>query len=295
VSSNRQGQAVLALVGAAFLFGATFVVVKSALDSMEPIAFVGWRFAIGALVLLALAVPRGRAIWSHGAIAGVALFGGYALQTAGLETTSASSSALITGLYVVLTPFVAAVFSRRRPSGWVVTGAVIAFSGVALLTGLDGFDLGAGNLLTLGCAFAFAIHIVVLAHYAHRHPVIPFTMVQTAITAALAFAASLLVEGAPSLPPREVWAALALTGIGVTAGAFVLQVWAQRVVGASTAAVVLAAEPAFGVAAGWVVLGERLDAAGWLGAGLIVAAIFLVITRQRDQASRQAEAVSLAH
>ncbi|MFZ0014777.1 MAG: DMT family transporter, partial [Acidimicrobiia bacterium] len=238
--SNRQSQAVFALVGAAFLFGATFVVVKSALDAMEPIEFVAWRFGIGALVLIALAVPRGRAIWVHGALAGIALFGGYALQTAGLETTSASSSALITGLYVVLTPFVAALFSRRRPSAWVVAGAVIAFSGVALLTGLDGFDLGAGNLLTMGCALAFAIHIVVLAHYAHRHPVIPFTTVQTAVTAGLAFVTSLLVEGTVALPGREVWAALALTGIGVTAGAFVLQVWAQRVVGASTAAVVLA-------------------------------------------------------
>jgi drug/metabolite transporter (DMT)-like permease len=66
-------------------------------------------------------------------------------------------------------------------------------------------------------------------------------------------------------------------------------------VGPSKAAVVLAAEPAFGVAAGWVVLGERLDAGGWLGAGMIVVAIYVVITRQRDPASRAAEGVTAAH
>jgi drug/metabolite transporter (DMT)-like permease len=81
----------------------------------------------------------------------------------------------------------------------------------------------------------------------------------------------------------------------VTAGAFLLQIWAQTIVGASTAAVVLAAEPAFGVATAWVVLGERLTLGGWVGAGLIVAAIYAVITQQRDVSSRAAEAVTPAH
>jgi drug/metabolite transporter (DMT)-like permease len=294
VFRSLPNRAVLALIGASFLFGATFVVVKSALDGIEPLSFVAWRFLIGGLVLAALAIPRGRLLWWHGLIAGIALFAGFALQTAGLQYTSASNSALITGLYVVFTPFLAAIFARRAPSPWVVAGAAIAFAGVYLLTGVDGFSLSTGDLLTVGCALAFATHIVVLAHYAHRHPVIPFTTVQMIVTAVFAFGVAGLFEGL-SLPDRSVWAALAVTGVGVSAGAYLLQIWAQTIVGASTAAVVLAAEPAFGVAAGWVVLGERLGLEGWIGAALIVAAIYLVITKQRDQASRDAEAVTAAH
>jgi len=75
----------------------------------------------------------------------------------------------------------------------------------------------------------------------------------------------------------------------------VLQIWAQTVVGATTAAVVLAAEPAFAVATAWVVLGERLTVAGWTGAALIIIAIFIVVTKQTDQASIEAEAVTPAH
>lgn len=295
VFRSLQNRAVLALVGASFLFGATFVVVKSALDGIEPLAFVAWRFLIGAIVLAALAIPRGRLIWGHGLIAGTALFAGFALQTAGLQYTSASNSALITGLYVVFTPFLTALFAKRAPSPWVVAGAVMAFVGVYLLTGVESLTMGTGDLLTIGCALAFAIHIVVLARYAHRHPVVPFTTVQMIVTTVLAFTAGYLFEDGIAVPDRSVWGALALTGIGVTAGAYLLQVWAQTVVGASTAAVVLAAEPAFGVAAGWLVLGERLELAGWIGACLIVAAIYLVITKQRDQASREAEAVTAAH
>lgn len=293
---SLHGRAVLALLVAAFLFGATFVVVKSALDSIEPLAFVAWRFLIAAAVLAALALPRTKALWWHGTVAGTALFAGFALQTAGLQFTTASNSALITALYVVFTPFLAALFARRAPNPWVVAGAVTAFGGLYLLTGPGSLSLATGDLLTVGCALAFAVHIVALAHYAHRHPVIQFTTVQMAVTAVLAFVASWALEGPVSVPDRSVWGALALTAVGVSAGAYLLQVWAQTVVGAGTTAVVLGAgEPVFGVAAGWLLLGERLDLAGWVGAGLIVTAIYVVVTNQRDPASREAEAVTVAH
>lgn len=295
VSSTRQTRAILALVGAAFLFGATFVVVKSALSSIQPLSFIAWRFAIGALVLTALAIPKGKTLWLHGTLAGLALFSGYALQTLGLEYTTASNSALITGLYVVITPFLAALLARRAPSPWVVAAAAGAFAGLVLLTGVDGLSLDTGDLLTLGCALAFASHIVALAQFAHRHPVVPFTTVQLAVTALLSGALAWPFESGPGIPDRSVWGAIALTALGVTVGAYLLQIWSQTVVGAGTAAVVLSAEPVFGVATGWVVLGERLTAQGWLGAGFILAAIYLVITRQKDQTSREAEAVTPAH
>jgi drug/metabolite transporter (DMT)-like permease len=136
---------------------------------------------------------------------------------------------------------------------------------------------------------------VLIARYAHRHPIVPFTTVQLAVTAVLSAASSSIFESGPGIPDRSVWGAIALTSIGVTVGAYLLQVWSQTVVGAATAAIVLSAEPAFGVATAWVVLGERLSLQGWLGAGLIVAAIYLVVTRQRDETSRDAEAVTPAH
>lgn len=293
--ASIENRAVAALLGASFLFGATFVVVKSALESIEPLSFISWRFLIGALLLATLALPRGVTLWRHGTLAGLALFSGYALQTLGLEFTTASNSALITGLYVVITPFLVALFSRRAPSPWVIAGAAAAFAGVALLTGVNGLNLETGELLTIGCALAFATHIVLLARYAHRHPIVPFTTVQLAVTAALAAVSSSIFESGPGIPDRSVWGAIALTSVGVTVGAYLLQIWSQTVVGAATAAIVLSAEPVFGVATAWVVLGERLSLQGWLGAGLVVAAIYLVVTRQRDETSREAEAVTPAH
>jgi drug/metabolite transporter (DMT)-like permease len=131
---HRPRVAYAALAFAAFLFGSTFVVIKDAVEHQPPLGFVGWRFLLGAAALVAVAPPRGKALWRDGAAAGAMLFAGYALQTVGLARTSASNSGLITGLYVVFTPLLAAALSRRAPRLLAVLGAVLAFTGLALLT-----------------------------------------------------------------------------------------------------------------------------------------------------------------
>ncbi len=284
-----------ALALAALLFGATFVVVKEAVAVLPPLAFVGWRFLIGAAALLLLGLPRGKTIWRDGLAAGVLLFAGYALQTAGLAETSASNSGLITGLYVVFTPLLAAIVARHGVNLPTIGGTIVAFVGLALLTIDDGISLAGGDLLTLGCAVAFAGHIVVLSRVAFRHPVIPLTAVQLLVTASLALAGSALTEGFP-LPGGEVLTALLLTGLVVSAGAFLLQVWSQTVIGPSRTAIILALEPAFAAAfAAWL-LAERLDTQGWVGAALILVAIYLVLVNTGDRdAVPAAEAVTPAH
>jgi drug/metabolite transporter (DMT)-like permease len=291
---RRTTLAGLALTAAAFLFGSTFVVIKDAVAGFPPINFVAWRFLLGGLALAILSIPRGKQLWRDAAVTGLLLFLGYAAQTVGLTTTSASNSALITGLFVIVTPLLAAALARRSPGGWVVVGAVVAFMGVVLLTANEGLRLRSGDLLTLVCAGAFAGHIVALARFAPRHPVIPFTAAQILITAVLAFPAAALLEGSRVPTSREV-PALVVTALGVSAGAFLLQIWAQTVVGPARTGILLTLEPAFGVATAAFVLGERLTPTGWLGAALIVAAIFLVVTRGEEASEIETEAISAAH
>ncbi|MDH5372873.1 MAG: DMT family transporter [Acidimicrobiia bacterium] len=292
---RRPPIAYLALAIAALLFGATFVVVKEAIESLPPFSFVGWRFLIGAVALLLLAWPRGSRIWRDGLLAGIFLALGFALQTQGLLLTSASNSALITGLFVVFTPLLMAVIGRRVPNSWTTIGALVAFFGLAMLTIDDSFQLHKGDLLTVLCALAFACHIVVLSRVAYRHPVVPFTAVQLLTTAVGALVASTISEGIP-LPTSSDWPALLLTGLAVSAGAFTLHVWAQTVVGPSRTAMLLALEPVFAVAfAAWW-LNERLTTRGWVGAILIVGAVFAVLTSTKDtDPIPAAEAISPAH
>lgn len=289
--TSDRARGVAALVLAAALFGITFVVVKEALSEARPLAFVGWRFLVGGLVLLSLNIPTSRGVWRDGAIAGLWLFAGYAFQTAGLTTTGASNSALLTGLYPVFTPLLAAAWRRRPPSPWAVVGVVLGFFGTALLTATQGVELGRGDILTIACAVAFAGHVVTVSRMAGRHPVIPFTTTQLLTTAALGLIGSVVFEG-PGLPPRSTWASIVLLGIGVSGAAYLLQVWAQTRIGPSQTAIILTLEPVFGVAAAAVLLGERLTVSGWFGAAIILGAVYLVLTRVDDEPVVEAEAIS---
>lgn len=293
---RRPPVAYLSLGLASLLFGATFVVVKEAITILPPLAFVGWRFLLGAGVLFLLALPRRPAVILDGIGAGFLLFLGFALQTEGLARTTASNSGLITGLYVVVTPLLAALVARRPLGRWVLSGAAVSFVGLALISLEDGsFVPRSGDLFTVGCALAFAAHIVYVSRRALRHAVVPFTGVQLATVAVCSLASSAVIEGLPQ-PTRPVLGALLLTGIAVSAGAFLLQVWAQTVVGPSRTAIVLALEPAFAAAFATWLLAERFSVRGWIGAALILAGIYLVVGVADQSADLPlAESVSPAH
>ena len=285
--------ATAALVAAAIVFGVTFVVVKDAIEDLPPFNFVGWRFLLGAVALLAIARPRGAAVWRDSLIGGLMLVAGFGFQTEGLLTTGAANSGLITGLYVVLTPLLAVAWNRLRGPASVnprvLVGTAIAFGGFYLLT--EGFQPEIGDLLTVGAAVAFATHIVFLSHLAHRHDLVGFTGLQLAVTSVGAFAIAAFKEGL-EVPGSEVALALLLTGLGASAGGFLLQIWAQSRVGASTAAIVLALEPAFAAGTAALVTGTTLSTRAWTGAGLILVAIFVVLQATADEPEVTEEATS---
>src|SRR5205085_10639107 len=102
------------------IWGATFVTVKNAVEHVPVFEFIALRFALGATVLTAVAWPQvrrlGRDGLRAGAVTGLAVFGGYACQTIGLQYTRASNAGFVTGLFVVIAPVLATVFLKRRPS-----------------------------------------------------------------------------------------------------------------------------------------------------------------------------------
>lgn len=278
---RRDARADLALAGAAFLFGSTFLVVQDAIEDDGAIPFLVARFAIGSLVLVPLAIRRGRPAPGFAravVVLGALLSAGYVLQTLGLEDTTSSVSAFLTYLLVVLVPVLSAVVLRAPPSPIAVVGVALAVVGLLLLTagagggGSLGAGLGRGELLTLGCALAFAAHIVALAAHAPRFDVVQLNLGQFSVVALVLVVPGALAGGY-DLSGRTLVAAL-YTGVVVSAVAFGLQVWGQRQVSATRTALVLLLEPVFAAALGYLA-GERLGWLGALGAGVILAAILV--------------------
>jgi drug/metabolite transporter (DMT)-like permease len=273
-------RAEFALASVAFLWGATFVVVKGALDDISTFLFLAIRFSLASLLLAfwlrARLFRRSPVAWRGGALCGVLLFLGYALQTTGLRWTTASNSAFITGLYVVLVPLLASLVYRIRPRMVELAGAALAAAGTALLSGGLPADWNRGDLLTAGCAVAFAAHILAVERYSRRMDFERLSLMQIVSVAVLSWAAAAWIEPARIVwTPRLVWA-LAATSVLATALSFVLYTWAQGQTSAARAALIFALEPVFAGVVAWAAAGESWTAVTLAGAALILAAIVLV-------------------
>jgi drug/metabolite transporter (DMT)-like permease len=261
----------LAIVAAAVLFGTTFVVVKDAVADVEPVPFLAVRFLLGGLVMtpLALRRPGTPGELRAGGWCGAALLAGYVFQTVGLQYTTASVSAFVTYLLVVIVPVIAALVLRRPPTWPTVVGVILGTAGLFLLTG-RGLALGRGELLTLGCAVSFAVHIVLLAEFAPRHDVHRLNMVQLLVTGGACLVPGALLGGYGFT--ARAWFAAAYTAVAVSALALLLQMWGQRHVGPTRTSLLLMIEPVSAAVLGYVT-GERLGARGVLGAAVILVGI----------------------
>jgi drug/metabolite transporter (DMT)-like permease len=289
IDRRTRRRADAALVVAAFFFGTTFLVVQDAVAHAEPLGFVAVRFLLGGLVLAVVARGRPRAPHElrHGAAAGVALLAGYVLQTVGLQYTTAATSAFLTYLLVVVVPVVGWVALGRRPHPLAAAGCALAVAGLALLTGGAGVGVGRGELLTIGCAVGFAVHILVLGEVAGRHDAVRLTCVQLLVVGG-ACAVPAAVTGGLALPGEAV-AAAAFTGVFATALAFLAMVAAQRVVSPTRAALVLLLEPVFAALLGWAT-GDPLTAGTVAGGALIVAAVVVAEVLPATLAARRTAA-----
>ncbi|MDQ3757858.1 MAG: DMT family transporter, partial [Actinomycetota bacterium] len=264
----------LAVAAAGVLFGTTFVVVQDAVEHAGVVPFLAVRFLVGAMVLAPFArrAPRQPGRTRAGLVAGVVLLAGYVFQTVGLQYTTPPVSAFVTYLLVVIVPVLSALVLRAPPSREVTGGVVLALAGLVLLTSddLGRVAVDKGELLTLGCAVAFAVHILVLSKSSPRFHAVPLTAVQLAFVGAACLVPGSFLGGYDF--PVRVWAAAAYTGVTVSALAFLLQVWGQRVVGPTRTSLLLMLEPVAAAVLGYA-LGEGLAPAGAAGAVLILAGV----------------------
>jgi drug/metabolite transporter (DMT)-like permease len=265
-------------VVAAICFGGTFLAVQGAIEHVEPIPFLAVRFLIAAAALWPIARRRSRRPdeLRHGVSAGVALLAGYVLQTTGLQYTSSATSAFITYLLVVFVPVLTFALLGRRPHPVTLAGIAVAVIGLVLLTdpggGGEAAGFGKGELLTLGCAVAFAAHVVILGETAHRHDPIRLATVQVAVVGAGCAIPGLFLGGYRFAAPALV--AAVATALLATALAFVLQIRGQASVPPARAAVLLLVEPVFAALLA-TVTGDPLTAVQVGGAGLILVAVVL--------------------
>ena len=281
----------LLLLAVVAVWGATFALVKDALQDASPFLFNLLRMTLAAIALIIVNRRSLRKLTRNtilsSLVVGIFLAAGYQFQTAGLARTTAAKSAFITGLVVVFVPLLSAVPAIRpvnahAPRWSSALGALLAFAGLLFLTTPAGTtwanlftSIGPGDLLTLLCAIAFAGHLLALAHTSSRVPIAQLATLQIT-AAALIMAATLPLGGRIylNITPRLI-VALAVTSLLATAAAFTIQSWAQQHLPPTHTALLLTLEPVFAWLISFIFLGEHLGSRSLAGAALIFAGILV--------------------
>lgn len=288
----RRLHADILLVLAAAIWGFAFLFQKSAMEHVGPVQFVAARSAVASLALLPIAFREMRAggvswgeVWRSALPAGGAFFLGAVLQQWGLVSATVTNTGFLTALYVVITPFIAWALLGRRPPPVIWAATVLSFVGTWLLGGgtLSAFGTGDG-LVALSAAF-WALHVVLVGRAGALMRPITFTMLQFVVVTALAFAMAATIETISVDALAKVWVEIAYVGLLSSALTFTLFSIALRYTGPSEATVLVSTETLFAAFGAWWLVGERLPAVGWAGAGLILAATLFVqlAPRRKDR------------
>lgn len=281
-SSSRdetRGLALLALSTVAY--GVLPILGKVAYAAgVEPIPLLAWRYAIAALLVLALVRgprPPLRERLRLWAIGSVFVFNSIAYFRA-LERIPASVTALVLYTYPVIVALLAALVGVERLTPRAVLAALGAFAGCALTA--RGAPPGAplspsGVGWALAAAFVYASYIVLSSRFGKGVParVLALHLAQAAAVVCVGFG---LAGGGLSLPldPRGLLAVAAI-GVVSTVVAMIAFLAGMAIVGPTRASVLSSLEVVVTLVLAFLFLGERLGPAQWAGAALILGAVAL--------------------
>lgn len=275
----------LALLLVALIWGLTFPAIKDALTGVSPFIFLTIRFSIACLFLLIL-YPRSlkklnKTTLKAGFLIGMALLAGYSFQTVGIQYTSASNAAFITGLTVVIVPLINIPFSGKLPNKYSLLGGLIAAVGLSLLTLGDNFKVNYGDILLLFCAVSFATHILLVSKYAPIMDSNLITIIQIGTVALISGLFALKLETLPEKFSTEFWVALAICAIPATSLAYWIQNKVQKYTSPAHTAIVFTMEPVFGAIFAYFWMGETLSTRGIIGCIFVLAGMLMAELKGR--------------
>lgn len=273
----------LALLGAALIWGTSFVILKNTLDSMPTFFVLALRFT-GAAILMALLgirelkkLDRGTLI--GGICMGAALFLAYVFQTFGLFYTTPGKNAFLTAIYCVIVPFLYWALTHRKPDRYNIVAALLCIVGVGLVSLQSDLSVNIGDVLTVIGGFFFAVHIIVTDKYAQDKSVLLLTMMQFATAAVLCWGGVVFTGGIPETISGDSLISIAYLCIMCTMVCFLLQTFGQKHTHPSTVAILLTLESVFGTIISAIFYGETLSFQLLCGFALIFTAVILSETK----------------
>ena len=270
---------ILLIFGTAF-WGISFSVTKLAIGTGSPSTFLFYRFLLATLVLSIV-------FWKHviktklsdlktGVLLAIPLFLGIHLQTLGIKLSSASQCAFIAGMTVVMVPLLKLILYRKAASAKIWIAAIIALSGLFVISINGQLKIGEGDLYTIIGAFGFAIYLIAVEKKAAGKSLVPTIVPMFATCAILTFGLAITDANANWYPETNTfWIGVVYCALFATAYMYSISNIAQRYISAERVSVIYLFEPVFGAVAAFFILDESLSMRLLVGGGLIFLATII--------------------
>jgi len=269
------------LLMVAVAWGSTFFVVQAAVNETPVYTFLFWRFSLAGLLMALISFKQLRLINKEvlkaGILLGLFMFLGYAFQTFALTYTYSSTVGFITGLSVIVVPFISFLLFKHKASLFSTLGAVIAAIGLYFLTLNSEIGFSLGELYAFVCAMMFALHIVFTGHLSRQHNIYLLVTIQFLTVGICSFVGGFAMEGS-IIPPNTdklFINAIAITVIFATIFAFWVQTAMQRFTTAAKTAIIFTMEPVSAGIFGYFFANELLSFSQIGGAVLILCGMLL--------------------
>ncbi len=260
------------------IWGVTFVLVKQALNDAPPFYFATLRFGLATILSLVVVNQKLFQLTKNeligGIICGFFLFLGYGFQNFGLMNTTASKSAFITSVSVLLVPILLVTFNLQKVKWKIWVAVLIAIMGLYLLIVPGGGELNLGDILTSACALSFALHIILQDIYIKKKiRLFPFFCIQSGFVTLVSFLNAIIFESSTIIWSDRLFVAIIITGVLATFIAFIIMIWAQKILNPSETAIIFSIEPVAAALFATALGGEVLGLWGWIGGGLVCLAV----------------------
>ena len=279
----------LMLFVTAMIWGSAFLAQQSGMEHIGPFTMQAIRYTLAGLALIpfiAICDKMGKFTkkpvtheekkfqYGSGAVCGVLLCAASILQQYGLLYTSVGKSGFITALYIVLVPLIGLLFGRKTDVfTWIY--AVIAVVGLYILSVSCAVSVNVGDLLTLGCAVIFALHILKIDSVSGKLDGVRLACTQFFVCAALSYVGMFALETPVWSDILRSWFPIVYAGVMSGGVSYTMQILGQQSVPPTIASMIMSLESVFAALFGWLIGGQTLSGRELLGCAIMFVAIVL--------------------
>ena len=275
-------QADLGLLLATFFWGSSFIPVKTLMRDLTPYQMITIRFFIAGVMLLPFMIPRWKkldsaektTILKASFFLSVFSFVGFAFQTIGIQYTTATNAAFVTGLNIVFVPMLLSILGHHKPGMKTWLCILVALVGLGIFSIGDNWTINYGDLLVLVCALVFAVHVIYTSRITLIHNPLLIAGIQFLLQFVYGLCFYLFFDRHRGVMPNQVqWISLVYLSIFSTCATGLLQSYFQKHTDTSRAAIIYIMEPVFAAILGYFILGEVLNLRQGFGACMILGAM----------------------